>query len=160
MTPLPIDVSTATRLWVIDLKSPSGLACKVSGKPVGHLTNRGYFRVKMKSQAFQSHRVVWALYSQKDPGSMTVDHIDRNKLNNSPDNLRLAAQQGQVLNMSPQTNQHGYGVSQKGFKFRAQIGAYGKILYLGMFKTKKEAQELALEARECYHSLVASGHYS
>jgi hypothetical protein len=90
---------------------------------------------------------------------MSVDHLDRDKKNNSPRNLRLATQQGQTLNMTDQVNRYGYGVSKSGGKFRVQIGAFGSTLYLGTLECLKEAQSLALEARECYRSLVAPGHY-
>jgi len=66
-----------------------------------------------------------------------IDHIDRNRLNNSRDNLRAATKQQNNSNKSkPATNTSGYkGVyfDNKAKKWRSQISIKNQTKYLGIF---------------------------
>lgn len=72
-----------------------------------------------------------------------VDHIDRNGLNNSRSNLRLATKQQNGWNRSMQANNtSGYkGVFyyRRYGKWQAKIACKGKQFYLGYFETPEEA---------------------
>ena len=74
----------------------------------GHITvpklNSGhqYIRVQIKGKKLLFHRVVCEAFHGKKPleGGHTVDHIDRNPLNNTPENLRWATRQEQRANQA------------------------------------------------------------
>jgi hypothetical protein len=82
----------------VDETSPSGLRWKKPnctrlkpGDPAGFLRPDGYYRVKFDSTAFMSHRIIWAIANDTDPGLLFIDHIDQNKQNNKAKNLRLVS---------------------------------------------------------------------
>ena len=74
----------------------------------GHITvpklNSGnqYVAVKIKRKTLSYHRLVCEAFHGKKPkeGGHTVDHIDRNPLNNTPENLRWATRQEQRANQA------------------------------------------------------------
>ena len=74
---------------------------------------------------------------------LEVDHIDGDKLNNNPENLRECSCQENARNKTVQSNNtSGYpGVSfDKGHgKYRARIHINGKNKYLGYFESPEEA---------------------
>ena len=59
-----------------------------------------YVAVKIKGKTLPFHKVVCEAFHGKKPkeGGHTVDHIDRNPLNNTPENLRWATRQEQRAN--------------------------------------------------------------
>lgn len=46
----------------------------------------GYWFVGVDYQRYKIHRIIWAMVNRKDPGNLVIDHIDRNKQNNNPEN--------------------------------------------------------------------------
>ncbi len=77
------------------------------------------------------------------PGKALVDHIDRNGLNNTRENLRPLTQQSNTINSGKQRNNtSGYiGVdwSKQHKKFRARLKVDGSSHYLGLYCTAAEA---------------------
>lgn len=85
----------------------------------------------------------------------TVDHVDTDGLNNRRENLRLATQANQLMNMPVSSrNKSGYkGVCwHKAMKkWHAQIQHNGKQASLGFFDTPEEAHEVyKMKARELF----------
>ena len=78
-----------------------------------------------------------------------IDHVDRNRLNNSIENLRV------VTNQENQWNQDckGYYFHKARGKYEAQIKVNGKVKYLGMFMTEQEAAAAYLQAKAIHHQL-------
>jgi len=117
------------------------------GSVAGTLGDGGYMFVCVDYYKYKVHRIVWAIVNRADPGQFIVDHIDRNKLNNNPSNLRLLTKRMNSLNASANTrNTSGIvGVCWYAREQRwvAKGKVYGKTVVLGYFKDK----ELAAQAR-------------
>ena len=82
-------------LWKIDRMG--GIRMKIfsarKDTPAGCIGKKGYWNVRFNRSTFKLHRVVWVLANQQDLcPSLTIDHIDGNKSNNHPSNLRAVSQ--------------------------------------------------------------------
>jgi len=93
-----------------------------------------------------------------------VDHRNLNRLDNRKTNLRLATpSQSNMNKVAHKDNESGYkGVSRNFNKrgadkkpYRARIHVKGKIIHLGVFKTKEEAAEAYRLAAPKYHGEFA-----
>lgn len=71
-----------------DIMSPSFLSWD-NGRPVGYSTRNGYRRVKYEGKRLNHHVLIWEHFHGPVPEGMEIDHIDRNRENNAPTNLRL-----------------------------------------------------------------------
>lgn len=119
-----------------DLIKPSGKVC--NKKP----SRYGYLYVTLNYKQYRQHRVIFFLKYGYWPD--LVDHIDRDRLNNRPDNLRDAtASENQHNTVAQQNNKQGI----KGLCFiskqtlnpwRVKKVINGKI-YQGNFPTKGKA---------------------
>jgi hypothetical protein len=161
--PLPIELIGA--LLELCPDTASGLAWKeappfkpqLKGKPAGCKHHSGYWDVMLKGVAYRSHRIVWYLSRGFDPGDQEVDHIDRNKSNNTPENLRLASRSLQTQNRDK------WKSSSSAFKgvawnkarrkwsaaccLRREDGSLTRPKYLGLFEHEKEAWAEVLKHR-------------
>lgn len=79
-----------------------------------------------------------------------ADHINHNTLDNRNSNLRIVTlQQNHWNNKNPK----GYYLHKASKKYLAHIGLNGKRIYLGLFRTTKEAHNAYLQAKEKYHRI-------
>ena len=153
---LPLDIQKLSQKLFLDQSSPTGLRWKVdhwkmkAGDVAGTIKNTGHCIVNFYGQRFHAHRIVWALYHQRDPGEYTVDHIDRNPANNDPRNLRLATYEGQLLNTRNRKSRYGRGVKKVGNRYYARMVVNGKDVSLGGFSTAEEALSKAQSSRQLY----------
>lgn len=69
-----------------------------AGEMVGTTDGGGYRQVRVNGVLYKTHRICWALYYGEDPYGHELDHIDRDKTNNSIDNLRLATRETNCFN--------------------------------------------------------------
>lgn len=73
-----------------------------SGDAAGHVRTNKYGRkdhmITIDGKRYFSSRIIWMMYFREDPGCLTIDHLDRNPLNNRITNLRLADIHEQNLN--------------------------------------------------------------
>lgn len=132
-----------------------------SGCRAGTL-NKGYLWVRSNKigQTMSVHRIIWEMHNGPVPDGMVVDHIDRNKLNNRIENLRLATRSENSMNASgksgrsrsdlPKNVSVDYVYRDK-IKYRAQVCRTGEVVRRGPFETVDEAKEAAEELRKTLH---------
>lgn len=148
-SPLPSLDDLFDRFYV-DSTSPTGLrwARQVNSRalkdqPAGSLTGR-YYSVYIQGQKFSCHRVITAMRTGVDRLDMEVDHVDRNRLNNHPFNLRWASRSQQMRNKSnwgkclPGVYRERANLSKP---FRASVFRDGRQLRLGRYATEEEAHQ-------------------
>ena len=102
------------------------------------------------------HHAIWIHHNGPIPDGLTVDHADRDTLNNCLSNLRLATFSQQSQNRRvPKNNISGYrGVSwrKESGKWRATLGRVdGKIISLGTFSDPVEAARAYDAAAKIHH---------
>lgn len=105
------------------------------------------------------HRIVYALKHGVDPGSMLIDHVDGDGLNNKPRNLRLATQSENLRNCGAQCNNtsghKGVSWHRNTRKWCAQITLNGRRTHLGYFSTAEEAAAAYATAAHQLHGVFA-----
>mgnify|MGYP006053658497 CR=1 FL=1 len=101
----------------------------------------------------QMHRVILSRILGRDllPNEI-VDHIDRNPLNNTRANLRLATKSQNAINtpLNKRNTSGIKGVTLRKNKFIAQIRVNGKNLYLGIYSTAEDASKSYNDAAQRY----------
>lgn len=109
-----------------------------------------YWRIKISGRIYPAHRLIFLLHNGWCP--KILDHINRDPSDNRIENLRPATSQ------QNQWNRGARGTARtKDGTWRAQIRrADGKQIYLGAFKTEREAHEAYLLAKPKYHDWGSS----
>jgi hypothetical protein len=126
--------------------------CKVSLNPSGYYTYG--LRGPEKSVTKSLHVLLYTTYVGEIPLGYNVDHIDRNKKNNSISNLRLAnATSDSMYNVGVyKSSTSGYkGVSKSRTKYHAKIKKDGILYNLGYFNCKHKAAKTYNEAAKNLH---------
>lgn len=108
-----------------------------------HTSNKKY---SDKEINFKISRLVWEVFVGPIPDKYIIDHIDRNSLNDSLDNLRLATLSQNVFNSkrySSHKNIHrGICYRKSRNKWEASLNVDKKKRYLGLFKSFEEAKKV------------------
>lgn len=101
-----------------------------------------YQRVRVDGVNYYVHCLIWFIEKGEWPPE-EIDHSDTDGSNNRFDNLRLAtfSQNRANTNIRSDNTSGIKGVSKVGNRWKAQICVNKTIIYLGLFKTKKEAGE-------------------
>lgn len=135
--------SVSGLVWI---KHPGGRHAKVGGAALCGVNSTGYYNGKLKGVSLLAHRVVYYLVHGTEPE--VVDHVDRDPMNNHPDNLRAATKQQNAFNsIGHADNLTGYkGVTRAGKKYQAVLCFRGVNRYLGRFPTAAEAHAAYLQA--------------
>lgn len=116
------------------------------GTTFGCTNTKGYTYGMINGSSFYAHRLVWAWLHGEDPGTLEVDHINRDRADNTPWNLRLVPRNKQAHNISYyKNNRLGVrGVSRipNSNRYVARIRIAGKVTHLGCFDTIEEASSV------------------
>lgn len=179
MKPLP-SLEFLMECFELDASCPSGLRWKerplhhfeseqsfnifkarFTGNPVGTPSTNNYWTVSFRGNKFATHRIVYAIFHKtRDLKGLQVDHIDNNRSNNSPENLRLVThtENGRNTKMRSNNTSGLRGVvlvkKVKGPKrWIAQIIVGKKYIYLGSFETKEDAGRAYDAASERLHGI-------
>jgi hypothetical protein len=119
------------------------------GRIAGNLDSKGYRRVeflyKRRHVVMMAHRIAWCIHNSRHiENDEMIDHIDGNKANNSPSNLRAvsAVQNGrnkiQALSHSD-SKLLGVVWNARTRKWRAAMRVHGKLHHLGYFEDVVDA---------------------
>lgn len=110
------------------------------GNIAGSLENTGYISIRLGYKSYLAHRLAWFYCFQEWP-DYYIDHIDRDKTNNSLDNLRDVPQTINGRNRAiNKNNSSGFiGVYKKRNKWAAEIIINGVKHRLGVHDTPVKA---------------------
>jgi hypothetical protein len=115
------------------------------GTEAGNTNNvTGYRVVIIKGRGFRVHRIIYYLHYGVWPGDFQVDHIDGDKLNNKPENLRLVTSKQNNRSYrkpykNPTSKYRGVCWDKESNKYKAKIFHNNKNIHLGYFTCEKEA---------------------
>jgi hypothetical protein len=109
---------------------------------VPYINGNGYRNVKIKKSTYDLHKLIALEFIPNPDSKPVIDHIDRNPLNNSINNLRWASIQENSRNRIFKKKNTPRGVYKHNAKFRAAIRINKKIKYLGSYDTPEKASEV------------------
>jgi len=148
-TQVRLDESTGELWWLVN----SRFSNRDMSKPVGSFEKSGYkvFTVSYDKsrQQLRNPRVVFALYNGYWPRGV-IDHVDRNKSNDRPSNLRDTTYTNNGYNKTPRGTSEWLGVhfdKSKG-NYVASCSVDGHKINLGRFNNPRDA---ALVYNYCAH---------
>jgi hypothetical protein len=154
------ELTQSDLLKVLDYQPETGsFVWKVSYGPAnkgdiaGRENNDGYIQIGVSGKRYQAHRLAWLYFYGRWPTGQ-IDHVNRSRSDNRILNLRECNQSENMQNRVTTTNVSGVlGVvwNKKSKKWRAQITAYGKHYYLGVFSSIDDAQAARIAAQKQLH---------
>lgn len=127
----------------------------IPGSKAGTMTKRGYLRVVVGGVRLSGHRVVWALHNGDwPPDDMEIDHINGDRVDNRPCNLRLCSPSQNRANAACYKGNSGVrGVSwcKNVMKWHVRVMKNKKNILVGYFDCKQEAHQAYCKAAEEVH---------
>jgi hypothetical protein len=124
---------------------------RYSGKLTGNVTPQGYVVIRIYGEWYPASRLAWVYMHGAIKGNYCIDHINLNKSDNRICNLRLATRGQNLSNQAKRKSKTlSKGVTANESGFVSRIGLDGKVLYLGIYKTEKEAHAAYVEAARKY----------
>lgn len=119
------------------------------GEEAGSVDTRGYRVMSILGVRDYAHRLAYIYKYGSIPDGYVIDHIDRNKGNNSIGNIRLATSSSNSQNKIA----NGYCYIEARNMYQAYIETNNTRVHLGYFNTKEEASLAYKEARERTHDI-------
>ena len=111
------------------------------GDRVGSINSSGYQTTKIHKKSYLVHRLIFLYHYKFLP--KTVDHIDRNTLNNNIENLREATGRQQELNKDKQKGTsckfRGVDYYKSKNNYRSRSKQRGKFYHIGYHLTEEDA---------------------
>lgn len=131
------------------------------GKKAGRINQDGYIEIKVAGKIYKAHRLAWLWLNGDIPP--IIDHINRDRADNRPCNLRPATRsQNRTNSILFHNNATGFmGVTKRHDcnRFNAKIRADGKNKHLGNFLSAEEAHAAYVrEAIRLHGEFVTEAH--
>jgi hypothetical protein len=116
--------------------------CKI-GDEVGTLHPSGYRKIVVDKTAYFTHRIIWFLTHKEDPNELQIDHINRIRNDNRPENLRLATSQQNKWNRGalPSSCSNYRGIRRRFWGRSYSWTVTFRRSHIGSYKTLQEAIE-------------------
>ena len=154
---LRYDAATGTLYW----NAHPALPKKWNGRYAGReaftaVRNTGYKHGRVDGQAYQAHRVVWAMHHGVWPEGL-IDHINQDKTDNRIENLRVVDarenQRNQRIRRNNTSGVMGVSFFHQTQRWSAYITVNRRKHHLGYFGTMQEAvaARKAAEAEYGFH---------
>jgi len=126
------------------------------GSIAGCSDSKGYWKININQKRYRAHRLVWLYVFGAFPNSL-IDHMNRNKSDNSLNNLRLVTYSENNQNHKI-NNRNTSGVTEvyfhkKSQMWHAMININKKPRYVGSFSTIEEAIAARKAAEKKFYSL-------
>lgn len=145
---LHYDPETAVFTWKVSTTNSVK-----AGDVAGYVNNGGYLLISIQGRAYQAHRLSW-FYTYGEWPKASIDHINRNRLDNRIANLRDVSHKQNLQNASKRSdNTSGYtGISRHRLagKWQAHITHNQKSIYLGLFENLEDAVTARKAAERFY----------
>lgn len=127
-------------------------------KSAGVVNGAGYEQIQIDGKRYLSHRLAW-LYSYGEWPKGILDHVNRDRSDNRIENIREATRSENSVNAKVRSNNRiglkGVSFNKQRNKFMAKIKHNGKIHFLGLFNSAKQAhQAYCIAARKFYGEFV------
>lgn len=152
---------------LLDLNVETGELRWTAAASQGRLTQRvagsahagGYRQIKIGRSAHLAHRLVWLIVHGEWPQGQ-IDHIDGNRANNAPSNLRVvtAAQNNQNISVVGRKSASGLvgavyvaGGTRRRDRWESRIKVNGVSRHLGHFDNPEAAHAAYLRAKARVH---------
>ena len=133
---------------------------RFAGKVAGWTGGMGYKYVGLDGRCVKAHRIVWIMTRGPIPEGKNIDHINGDRGDNRPNNMRPATQSENMCNAgsrSDNTSGHvGVGIHKASGKWRARIVRHGSEICLGYFDTVADAIAARVNAEVMYHGEFAA----
>jgi len=147
---------TSGLIWLLPTSNRVQINTEAGTKDVSN----GYWKIRFMSKQYYCHRIVYYLHNKIDPKDFDIDHIDQDKSNNNPLNLRLATRSqnsaNRKININNTSGHKGVCWVKTKNKWIAQITCDNKHFSLGYFSTKEEAViEYNKEAAKLFKKYVS-----
>ena len=125
------------------------------GDRAGHTNKRGYRKIKINSNCYQEHHVIWLWHHGTWPKDQ-IDHINRIRDDNRIENLRECsnAENHQNRKLSPKNTSGQTGVywSKVANKWHSRITLNNKRIHLGFYDNLEDAAAAYLVAKKQHHT--------